>query len=95
MDMQTCMQYVLTVRIQIQPARAKTHHDEALEQIQGLVYGGLPIKLMAGQLLIGHSLQALSERGVLQNQGVFLLLNGGVVMLQLFLLLLQLLQLPV
>ena len=49
---------------------------------------------MAGQLLIGHGLQAIGEGVVLQHQGLLLLLDGGVVVLQLLLLLLQLLQLP-
>lgn len=71
-----------------------THHDQALEEVQRLVYGGLHIKLMAGQLLISHRLQALCEGVVLQHQSVLLLLDGCVVVLQLLLLLLQLLQLP-
>ena len=71
-----------------------THHDKALEEVQRLVYRGLSVKLMAGQLLIGHCLQALCEGVVLQHQSVLLLLDGCVVVLQLLLLLLQLLQLP-
>ena len=71
-----------------------THHNKALEEVQSLVYRGLPIKLMAGQLLIGHRLQALCEGAVLQQQSVLLLLYGCVVVLQLLLLLLKLLQLP-
>lgn len=65
-----------------------TDHDKALKEVQGLVYGGLPIKLMAGQLLIGHRLQALGQGVVLHHKGVLLLLDGRVVMLQLLLLLL-------
>ena len=70
------------------------YHDEILQQVQSLVYGCLPIKLMRGPLLSDHSLQTLGEGCVLLHQAVLLLLNGGIVMLQLLLLLLQLLQLP-
>ena len=71
-----------------------TDHDEGLEEVQGLVYRGLPIKLVTRQLLIGDSFEALSEGRVLQHQAVFLLLYRCIVVLQLLLLLLQLLQLP-
>ncbi len=70
------------------------YQDEILQQVQSLVYGRLPVKLMTGPLLSHHSLQTLCERCVLLQQAVLLLLNSRIVMLQLLLLLLQLLQLP-
>ena len=70
------------------------YHDEVLQQVQGLANGRLPIKLMMRQLLIHNSLQALCQDHVLLQKAVFLLLYGGIEVLQLLLLLFQLLQLP-
>lgn len=70
------------------------YHDEVLQQVQGLVNGRLPIKLVMGQLLIHNGLQALCQDRVLLLKTVLLLLYGGIEVLQLLLLLLQLLQLP-
>ena len=74
----------------------KAHRNKGVQEVEGLVYGGVSIDVALGhELVMNDSLQALSQVQGGLLKGVLLPLNGRRLPLHLDLVLLQVLVLPV
>lgn len=64
--------------------REQTHRNDLLQELEGLVYGGVGIKAGAGgELVFEDSVQAQSQAAGLALQLALLLMQGHAVLLQL------------
>ena len=74
----------------------KAHRNKGVQEVEGLVYGGVGIDVALGhELVVDDSLQALGQIQGGLLQGVLLPLNGRRLLLHLDPVLLQVLVLPV
>ncbi len=78
-----------------QTATTAAYRNESMQEVEGLVNGGVSVDVALGdELVMDHSLQALSQVASLLLKGVLLPLNGSRLPFQLDPVLLQVLVCP-